>query len=74
VGEFINDYVEGNLSVIGQTIFAEYLLANEQLRSFIYKAGWGKKALKHAYRIKAADDFEEKLARRIAHEKALNKE
>jgi hypothetical protein len=72
VGEFINDYVEGNLSIIGRIIFTEYLSANEQVRSFVNKSERGKRALKHAYRVKAADDFEEKLAQRIAHEKEVN--
>lgn len=64
----INDYVEGELSHNQQEFFTDYLASDKQMENLVHLSKQGKQALNHAYRVVAADDFGEKLARRIARE------
>lgn len=66
---FTNDYIEGTLDKTEQTVFKEYLAEDAELASFIRKSTQGKQILRNAFRVRAADDFEEKLAKRITKEK-----
>lgn len=68
LAEFVNDYIEDKLDEIEQTVFEEYLASDTELSAFINKSRVGKKALNNTFRIRAADNFEEKLAQRIADE------
>lgn len=72
--DIINDHVEGELDPATERMFIQYLKKNRGLASFIKKSYEGKIALKKAYEVKAADDFEEKLAKRIAEEQAKDQE
>ena len=65
---FINDYVEHRLDPIEHSVFEEYLANDAEMASFVRKSVKGRQAVNKAYRVEAADDFEEKLARRIAEE------
>lgn len=72
LAKFVNDFIEDNLDKTERIVFREYLSTNNQLASFVRKSARGRQALRNAFRVKAADDFEEKLARRIAEEKRSN--
>lgn len=67
--DFITDYSDGNLEGIELEVFNEYLQSCNAVQSFALKARNGRRSLKAHYTVKAADDFEEKLARRIAAER-----
>ncbi len=69
LNEFIIDFSDGNLDGIELQVFNEYLESANPVRAFALKAKKGRQALRNHYKVKAADDFEEKLARRIAEEK-----
>ena len=69
LNEFIIDFSDGNLDGIELQVFNEYLKFANPVRAFALKAKEGCQALRNHYKVKAADDFEEKLARRIAEEK-----
>lgn len=71
---FANDYVEGCLDSVEQAVFKEYLLVDPELAEFVRKSNMGKRALSKSYRVKAADDFEEKLAQRIGQLKRQSEE
>lgn len=68
LNDFIIDFSDGTLEGIELKVFEEYLNSFDSVRNFAQKARKGKRALSNHYRVKAADDFEEKLARRIAKE------
>lgn len=72
LAEFIIDYAESNLSSVEQNIFDEYLASAPEINTFARKSRKGRQSLRNAFQVKAADDFEEKLARRIAEEKRSN--
>jgi anti-sigma factor RsiW len=65
----INDYVESRLSPARQAAFANYLESDEELKIFVQKSIKGKRALRQTNRMIAAPDFQEKLVRKIIHEK-----
>lgn len=67
--KFTNDYIEGMLDKTEQTVFEEYLSSDSELNFFVQKSLQGKQMLRNAFSVCAADDFEEKLAKRIAREK-----
>lgn len=67
---FLNDYVEERLDPVECLAFEECLACDSQLSSLARKSKAGKRALNNAFQVTAADDFEEKLARRIAIERA----
>lgn len=67
--DFITDFSDSNLDGIELQVFNEYLESDNSIRSFATKAKKSREALAHHYKVKAADDFEEKLARRIASER-----
>lgn len=67
--DFITDFSDGNLDGIELQVFIEYLEIANPVRTFALKAKKGHQALRNHYRVEAADDFEEKLAKRIALEK-----
>ena len=69
LADFACDYVENNLDTFEKRAFEEYLTTDKPFAAFVRKSRKGMKALRNAYSVKAADDFEEKLARRIAKEK-----
>ncbi|MGK7371433.1 MAG: hypothetical protein ACNS64_14570 [Candidatus Halalkalibacterium sp. M3_1C_030] len=69
LNDFIIDFSDGNLDGIELQVFNEYLEFSTPVRSFATKAKQGRQALRHHYKVQAADDFEEKLAKRIAQEK-----
>ena len=69
LNEFIIDFSDGNLNGIELQVFNEYLEVANPVRTFAKKAKQGRQALRNHYKVEAADDFEEKLARRIAQEK-----
>lgn len=66
LSNIINDYVENKLDPETENMFRKYLKKNINLTSFVQKSYEGKAALKNSYTVEAADDFEEKLAERIA--------
>ncbi len=68
LSECINSFVEGKLDPVTESMFKKYLKENRRLASFVHKSYQGKQALSNAYQIHAADDFEEKLAKRLAEE------
>lgn len=67
---FITDFADGNLDGVELQVFNEYLELFKPIRSFAMKVKKGREALNNHSKVKAADDFEEKLARRIALERA----
>lgn len=69
LNEFIIDFSDGNLDGTELRVFNEYLDFAKPIRTFAIKAKRGREALINHYKVTAADDFEEKLARRIAEEK-----
>ena len=69
LNEFITDFSDGNLDGIELQVFNEYLNFSDLVRSFALKAKKGRRALTNHYKVSAADDFEKKLAKRIAEEK-----
>ncbi len=68
LNEFIIDFSDGNLDGIELQVFTEYMEFSDPVRAFATKAKKGCQALRNHYKATAADDFEEKLARRIAEE------
>lgn len=66
--EFITDFSDGSLEGIELEVFNEYLQTCNPIQSFAQKAKRGRESLKGSEKITAADDFEEKLALRIAQE------
>ena len=66
LAEFVNDYIEGTLDKTERLVFEEYLSANKELASFVKKSTHGRQTLRNTFQVKAADDFEAKLAKRIA--------
>lgn len=70
LNDFIADFSDGNLDGIELRVFNEYLNTSDSVRAFALKARKGRRALTNHFKVKAADDFEEKLARRIAKEKS----
>lgn len=70
--DFITDFSDGSLEGIELQVFNEYLQTCNPIQSFALKAKRGCESLKSHTKVRAADDFEQKLARRIAHEKAAN--
>lgn len=69
LNNFIIDFSDGNLDGIELQVFNEFLESSEPVRNFALKAKKGREALTNHYKVQAADNFEEKLARRIAEEK-----
>ena len=69
--DFIIDFSDGNLDGIELQVFNEYLEAANPVRIFAMKAKKARQALKNHYKVEAAADFEERLAKRIAEEKNL---
>ncbi len=65
LADIINDFIEGDLDPATAGMFTKYLHENESLASFVERSKKGRMALKKAYDVVAADDFEEKLAARI---------
>ena len=70
LNDFIIDFSDGNLDGIELQVFNEYLAVSDPVRTFALKAKKGRRALTNHYKVQAADDFEEKLAERIAEEKS----
>lgn len=70
--DFITDFSDGSLEGIELQVFNEYLQSCNPIQSFTLKAKRGRESLKGHKKVKAADDFEEKLALRIAREKELS--
>lgn len=64
--EFITDYLDEKLDYTELKVFKEYLEQAEAVRLFVRQVKKGREALSRLPQVKAADDFEEKLARRIA--------
>ncbi len=64
--EFITDYLDEKLDYIEHQVLKEYLEQAEAVRLFVRQVQKGKQALSRLPEVKAADDFEAKLARRIA--------
>lgn len=68
LAEFTNDFIECKLDKVERAVFEEYLSVDSKLATFVLKSKQGKRALQKAFTVSSADDFEEKLARRIAKE------
>lgn len=66
--EFITDYIDGKLDKTELLVFEEYLDQAEAECVFVQAVRGGKQVLAQLPPVKAADDFEEKLAQRIAGE------
>ena len=64
--DYVNDFVENNLEPFEYAACLEFFDQNPVFLQFVNKAMEGKQRLKNAYTVRAADDFEEKLAKRIA--------
>lgn len=69
LAHFINNYVEQELDSVERSVLEEYLSAHSDLAHFVRKSEKGKRALRNAYQVKAAPDFEEKLFNRIENDK-----
>jgi hypothetical protein len=69
--DFLADYIDEKLDAIELQAFREYLCKSEAERKFAEQAKKAKEALDRLPVIKAAADFEEKLAQRIAAEREL---
>lgn len=69
LNDFIIDFSDGNLDGIELQVFNEYLEFSDPVRTFAVKAKKGRQSLRNHYEVEAANDFEEKLAKRIAQEK-----
>lgn len=67
--DFIIDYSDGNLDTIELKVFQEFLQKFPEVKHLAQKSRSGRISLSKHYKVKAAGDFEEKLARRIAAEK-----
>lgn len=67
--DFIIDFSDGSLNNIELKVFQEFLDSSPAVKDFAQKARNGRISVGNHYTVKAADDFEEKLARRIAAEK-----
>lgn len=70
--EFLTDYLDGSLDKVEHQVFNEYLEQAESERLFVQEVKKGKKALNSLPEVKASNDFEDKLAKRIALEKELS--
>jgi anti-sigma factor RsiW len=68
--EFITDFAENKLDTTELVVFSEYLNQNPAQRERAVKAAKGREMLQSLPEHKVAADFEEKLARRIAKERA----
>lgn len=69
LNDFILDFSDDNLDGIELLVFNEYLETDNSVRTFALKAKRGRRELRNHYKVEAADDFEAKLAKRIAQEK-----
>lgn len=69
LNDFIIDFSDGSLDGIELQVFTEYLECSDPVRTFAVKAKKGRQALRNHYKVEAAEDFDEKLAIRIAQEK-----
>ncbi|HYW34927.1 MAG TPA: hypothetical protein VE868_05915 [Balneolaceae bacterium] len=69
LNDVINDYVEETLDINERFEFENFLSSHKKLRAFVHKSKMGKKIARNSYSVRAANDFEEKLARRIARER-----
>lgn len=69
---FINDYAEGKLNAAEISAFHEFVSYDEELSAFAENARKGRNALRNAFSVQAADDFEDKLQRRIRTEVAVD--
>lgn len=70
--DFLTDYLDETLDYIEDQVFREYLGQAEAEQHFVQQVKKGKKALSKLPEVRAADNFEEKLSRRIALEKDLS--
>lgn len=64
--DFITDFSDGNLEGIELHVFNEYMQTCNSVQNFALKARNGRRSLQTHNKVKASDDFEAKLARRIA--------
>jgi len=65
---FITDFSDGNLDGIELNVFNEYMQTCNPVQNFALKARNGRRSLQAHYKVEASEDFEAKLARRIAAE------
>jgi|AntDeeMinimDraft_6_1070357.scaffolds.fasta_scaffold06781_2 hypothetical protein len=69
LSNLINGWVENRLDDEDYITLTDYFKSRPLLKTFAEQSKGGKQVLRNAYSVTAADDFEEKLARRIAVEK-----
>lgn len=70
--DILADYIDEELDNTELRVFKEYLTQAEAKRNYVSDVKKGKKALDKLPKVTAADDFEEKLFRRIAMDKELS--
>ncbi len=70
LSECINDYIEGKLDKPTAEMFEKYLEKETALGVFVHRSQQGRMALQNMAEVKAADNFEKKLAARISENKA----
>lgn len=68
LNEFINEYVEEKLDPVESEAFEECMADDAGLASFVKRSREGRRLARNAYRVMAAEDFESRLAERIARE------
>jgi|GEM_PF-2806315 anti-sigma factor RsiW len=69
---FVNDYIDNRLDATERSALEDCLERDYDLFVSVQKSKMGKTALGKAFKVKAADNFEDKLARRIKREKNLD--
>lgn len=74
LSDLINDYIENNLDSETAEMLEAYFDENAGLATFVIKSQQGRLALKKAYHVRAADDFEAKLAAKIGQVRAQENE
>jgi hypothetical protein len=65
IENYISDYVDDSLDLVEKSTFEEVLVHDDDLRELAFSAKEGKKLLSQFREIKAADDFLEKLLKKI---------
>ncbi len=66
IEDFITDYVDDEMGSVERASFEEVLVHDDDLRELAFSAKEGKKLLSQFRKVKANDDFMEKLMKKIS--------
>ncbi len=61
IEDFIADYVDGKMDAVERNSFEEVLVHDDDLRELAFSAKEGKRLLEQFRKVKAKDDFIERL-------------